>query len=155
MHRFLRAAQTDGLADEQAGNVYIGNRRAQAEGLAIGKAIHAQRIVDAKALPHQPVHMRLGAGPQPEPGHQIKGDGFAGLPAGWQAVRTRVGGGKGWVALHDVRILDVPVPVLRRDGGGGGIGVQLGNGRECQPVAGQQQRSRFPSTPLVTTRVNG
>ena len=59
-HVFLFAAEADGLPDEQARDGTVGNRSAKAIGFAVGKTFHAERVVQAKSLPHQPINVRLG-----------------------------------------------------------------------------------------------
>jgi hypothetical protein len=56
--------------------------------------------------------MRLGAAPQADTGHQIQGNGFARLATSRQAVWAGIFRGKSRIALNDVGVLYVPVPIL-------------------------------------------
>ena len=89
-HLFLRAAQADGLPNEQACEGAVGNRSANAIGFAAGKTFDAEHIVKAKPLPHEPVNVRFGSAPQAHSSHQIQRNGFARLAHAGQALRSGI-----------------------------------------------------------------
>ena len=66
---FLVAAEADGLAEEEAGEIDVGGIGAEAEGFAVGKAIDAEGVVDAETLPQEAVEVGFSAGPEAEAGH--------------------------------------------------------------------------------------
>jgi len=65
-HSLLFPAEADGLADKEARDGAVRDIRPQPEGFAVGEAVDAVGIGEAKALPHETVHMELSAGPKAE-----------------------------------------------------------------------------------------
>ena len=130
-HRLARAAQVDGLAQEQPLQARVGRGAADLIGFRAGETGDAERVGQAEALVDLGVHPQLAARPGPHAGIERDVDGFLRLTRR-QAVGARIGRGEAGRGLQDDGRLAVDrVSLIVRHGVGRDRRGGRGDGRRA------------------------